>query len=268
MCKGAEYFVIKFKKVLPSDPTIEKALVIVGCPGIGLVGKNAVTEIYTELHAEKWVEIYFDDFPSQAIIESNGMMTIPSAQIYYKALPKKEGVDFDLLILTSDFQPMNSAGIYEFSDELCKFFRQNVKEVTMVVATGALVPDYIPEKAFVHVSGTHLNAIQSFVNLESGLCKLMDGGFISGANGIIPAWCGVQYDMPGISLLAETIPMLKTDPRASRAILLALNERFGLDIPTESVSAKVDQMEEMLSDMREKGEAEEKESGPRQSYIG
>src|SRR4030042_1021678 len=91
---------------------------------------------------------------------------------------------------------MNSAGIYEFADEICKFLRQAVKEVTMVVATGALVPDYVPEKAFVHVSGTHLNAVQSFVNLESGLCKLMDGGFISGANGIIPAWCGIHYNMP------------------------------------------------------------------------
>ncbi len=259
---------IKFKKLLPSDPTIEKALVIVGCPGIGLVGKNAISELYTGLQAEKWIEIYFDDFPSQAIIEKNGIMTIPSAQLYYKALPRKEGVDFDLLILTSDFQPTNSAGIYEFSDELCKFLQHAAKEVTMVVATGALVPDYVPEKAFVHVSGTHLNAVQSFVNLESGLCKLMDGGFISGANGIIPAWCGVHYNMPGISLLAETIPMLKTDPRASRAILLALNERFGLDIPMDSINAKVDQMEEMLSEMREKGEGEDKEGGPRQSYIG
>jgi len=259
---------IKFKKVLPSDPAIEKALVVVGCPGIGLVGKNAVTEICSELHADKWVEIYFDDFPSQAIIEKNGMMTIPSAQLYYKALPRKEGVDFDLLILTSDFQPMNSTGIYEFADEICKFLQQAVKEVMMVVATGALVPDCVPEKAFVHVSGTHLNAIQSFVNLESGLCKLMDGGFISGANGIIPAWCGIHYNMPSISLLAETIPMLKTDPRASRAIILALNERFGLEIPTDSINVKVEQMEEMLSSLRENETGEEKESGPSQSYIG
>jgi proteasome assembly chaperone (PAC2) family protein len=259
---------IKFKKVLPSDPAIEKALVVVGCPGIGLVGKNAVTEMCSELHADKWVEIYFDDFPSQAIIEKNGMMTIPSAQFYYKALPRKEGVDFDLLILTSDFQPINSTGIYEFADEICKFLKQNVKEVMMVVATGALVPDSIPEKAFVHVSGTHLNAIQSFVNLESGICKLMDGGFISGANGIIPAWCGIHYNMPSISLLAETIPMLKTDPRASRAIILAINERFGLEVPMDSVNVKVDQMEEMLSSLRENETGDEKESGPSQSYIG
>ena len=256
---------IKFRRLIQPDPVIEKAIVIVGMPGIGLVGKNAVAEIYTELHAEKWVEIYYDDFPSQALIESDGRMTIPSAQIYYKALYGTGAIDFDLLILTADFQPLNSAGIYEFTEEFCQFLSQTVKEVMMVVATGALVPENVPETPYVHVSGTHDDAIKSFLNLESGICKLMDGGFISGANGIIPAWCGIHYNMPGISLLAETIPMLKTDPRASRAIILALNERFGLEIPIESITIKVDQIEEMMEDMKS---GPDKDTEPRQSYIG
>ena len=87
----------------------------------------------------------------------------------------------------------------------------------------------------------------------------MDGGFISGANGIIPAWCGILYGMPGISLLAETIPMLKTDP-GYRAIILALNEQFGFGIPTESINIKVDQMAEVVEEMKEKGSGEQKMS--------
>ena len=114
-------------------------------PGIGLVGKNAVAEINTELDAKKWVEIYYDDFPSQALIEPNGQMTIPSAQIYYKAMSGTNGFDFDLLILTADFQSLNSTGIYEFTDEFCKFLKEAVSKVLMVVATGALVPENVPE---------------------------------------------------------------------------------------------------------------------------
>ncbi len=246
---------------------IRSPVVLVGMPGIGLVGKNAVEEIVKQLALEKVLEFYFHDFPSQALVGEDGMLRIPSGQIHYRHFD----TGHDLFVLTGDAQPMNSQGIYELTEDLAKLFMEWCNDYHCFISTGALVPDYVPETVSVHVSGTHLDLVRQFIDLPSGTCQQMTGGFITGANGIIPAWMGVHYDIPSVCLLAETIPIVEIDPRASRKIVQVLAELFP-DIFEEfsyaSLDEQVAEIEEKLKDIQMKPDGKNGGDSSSVSYFG
>ena len=225
---------------------INNPIMLIGWPGIALVGKVAIDAIKNSLNAELFRKIEFDDFPPKAIID-NGSMKMPKAEIYYKP-----GDDNDLFLFTADFQPQTSQGIYEFSENLCELMKELTNDsMQMYISTGALVPEAMPEIVKVHVSGTHSEIVDSFLKLEN--TQLMEGGIIAGANGILPLYAGVKGYAPGVCLLAETIPvpMLQTDPKASRALVQVLKDYLSLsEVSLEDLDKKVVELEKMISKIK------------------
>jgi proteasome assembly chaperone (PAC2) family protein len=227
-------------------------VVLVGWPGIALVAKLAITSIKDSIKAEEFLDITCYDFPPKSNVE-NGMLEIPSAKIYYK--PKYEKTFNDFFILTANYQPQTSYGVFEFSQRICEEMDKLTKgKIKMYLSTGAMVSDKVREIPTVYVCGTDSNIVDSFLKYDN--TKLMETGVIAGANGILPAWAGHNNFAPGICLLAETLPlpMMTIDPRSSKALVTLLKDYFKIDMNFDELNKKIEEMEDVVDKYKKQAE--------------
>ncbi|MDO8056005.1 MAG: PAC2 family protein, partial [Candidatus Hermodarchaeota archaeon] len=96
-------------------------IALVGMPGIASVGKLAIEVLIRSLEAEPLVQLLSDDFPPHVMINEDGMMKIPECQIF---LHRSKELKHDILMVSGDFQPSTSQGIYEFSDRIAETFKK------------------------------------------------------------------------------------------------------------------------------------------------
>ncbi len=229
---------------------INAPIVLVGWPGIALVGQLAINSIKDSIKADLFLNIESFDFPPKSSVE-NGVLELPSAQLYYKSRDTN-----DLFILTANFQPQTSKGVFEFSRQFCNKMDEILgrDKIKMYISAGALVTDEINELPFVHVCGTDKDLVETFLKLEN--TKTMDGGIIAGANGILPAWAGSKGHAPGICLLSETmpLPMMNLDPRASKALVTILMDYFKIEMTFDELDKKIEEMETMFTSFRKQAD--------------
>ncbi|MDO8124516.1 MAG: PAC2 family protein [Candidatus Hermodarchaeota archaeon] len=241
-------------------------IALVGMPGIASVGKLAIEVLIRSLEAEPLIQLLSDDFPPHVMINEDGMMKIPECQIF---LHRSKELKHDILMVSGDFQPSTSQGIYEFSDRIAETFKK--LGVTKVVATGAYVPGEYPEAPKVFVSSTGSEFQEFFTELD--YVVPMSDGVINGANGVIPAWAHLKYGIDGVCLLAETVPLLRLDPRASKLIVEVLNNRFNIQADVSELEQKIEEMKGIFEQVRDhllqqRGQQEPRDESESASYIG
>lgn len=241
-------------------------IALVGMPGIASVGKLAIEVLIRSLNAEPIIQITSDDFPPHVMIDDQGMMKIPECQIY---LHKDSKLKHDILLVSGDFQPSTSQGIYEFSDKIAETLKK--LKVTKVAATGAYVPGEYPETPKVFVSSTGPKFQAFFTELD--YVEPMADGVINGANGVIPAWANLKYGIEGVCLLAETVPLLRLDPRASKLIVQVLNDRFNIKADVSELEQKIEEMKGIFAQVKyhllqQRERQEPRDESESASYIG
>jgi proteasome assembly chaperone (PAC2) family protein len=238
------------KKFEINAEELHDPVVLVGWPGIALVAKLAITSIKDSIKAEEFLDITCFDFPPKSNVE-NGKLEIPSAKIYYK--PKYEKTMNDFFILTANYQPQTSYGVFEFSQRICEEMDKITKgKIKMYLSTGAMVSDKVRDIPTVYVCGTDSNIIDSFLEYDN--TKLMETGVIAGANGILPAWAGHNNFAPGICLLAETLPlpMMTIDPRSSKALVTLLKDYFKIDMNFDELNRKLKKWKMLSTNIKNK----------------
>ncbi|MHA1270433.1 MAG: PAC2 family protein [Candidatus Helarchaeota archaeon] len=238
-------------------------IVIIGMPGICYVGKYAVLNYIKGLNAIEYRHIYYHDFPPHALVNEKGEMTIPKVSLYYWSNENSN----DLILITADYQPNSSVGIYELSDYLCKYCKElNAK---WILALGAFVPeDPVVDDRKIYVSGSDKELVDYFLKANVGKPIILSGGVITGANGIIPAWCYIQYDIPGACLLADTLPYPQIDPNASKELVLLLNNRLNLDVNLDFLEQRIRQVEFVNSNLKNILGKKKGTRRPETGYIG
>lgn len=245
------YINIKRKFELEKS-SIKNPIVLIGWPGIALVAKLAITSIQESLNAKEFLNIQCFDFPPKSVVEK-GSLEIPSAKLYYKPTDKEEGNDF--FILTASYQPQNPEGVFEFSRTFCEEMHKLTDgKIQMYVSTGAMISDVVHDSPLVYVCGTDQSLVQSFLKMKN--TKLYEAGYISGANGILPAWAGANNFAPGICLLAETLPlpMMTLDPRSSKALVTLLKEYFSIDMDFSKLNEKIKEMETIFESFKKQAD--------------
>lgn len=252
---------IKLKEIT-EVPDLKSPIVLVGMPGIALVGKLAVLSTINSLDCQLYGEIYYHDFPPHVII-NQAQINMPKISIYVKKLDDSE---HDVVILTGDYQPTTSLGIYTLSDYICKLCKSF--DAFLIVSMGAFVPESMGDKRKVYVSSTQQDWINFFLESSTQTTVILKEGYISGANGIIPAWSNIHYDVPGVCILADTMPLLRIDPAASKELVRVLNALFKLNIKEDLLDQRIEELElktsEFLDIMQKRREDQQKP----QSYIG
>jgi proteasome assembly chaperone (PAC2) family protein len=189
---------------------------------------------------------------------------MPKIQIYTKKLP--ETYEHDIIVMTGDYQPTTSLGIYSLSDFICNLAKKF--ETHLVVSMGAFVPESMGPKRNVYVSSTQKTWIDFFLDSTTKTTVVLKGGYISGANGIIPAWSAIHYDIPGVCILADAMPLLQIDPAASKELIRVLNALFRLKIDEEILDQRIEEIESMTSEFREIMQKRQDDQKKPQPYIG
>ncbi|MHA2034979.1 MAG: PAC2 family protein [Promethearchaeota archaeon] len=231
---------------------IKNPIVLIGWPGIALVAKLAVTSTIESIDAKELLNIQYFDLSPKAIVEK-GTLEIPTAKLYYKATEKEEGND--LFILTASSQPQTPEGVFGFSKIFCEEMKKIAGDkIKMYVSTGAMISDRVHDNPLVYICGTDPDLVQSFLKFEN--TKLYDSGYISGANGIIPAYAGSNNFAPGVCLLAETIPlpMMTIDPRSSKSLVSLLKDYFSIDMDFNKLNEKIKEMEHVFESFKKQAD--------------
>ena len=253
---------IKLKEISES-PELREPLVLIGMPGIALVGKLAVLSVIQSLKCDLYAEIYYHDFPPHIII-NQAKINMPKIGIYMKKLPKT--ADRDIIVITGDYQPTTSLGIYSLSDFICKICKKF--NTHLIVSTGAFVPEAVGDKRNVYVSSTQKEWIDFFLGSPTETTVILKNGYISGANGIIPAWSAIHYDIPGVCILADALPLLQIDPAASKELVRVLNALFNLEVDESFLDKRIEEIEMLTTDFLEKIQKEKEDREKPQPYIG
>ena len=133
---------------------------------------------------------------------------------------------------------------------------------------GAFVPESMGEKRKVYVSSTQQEWIDFFLESSTQTTVILKGGYISGANGIIPAWSSIHYDIPGVCILADTMPLLQIDPAASKELARVLNALFKLDIDEDLLDKRIEEIETMTTQFLDIMQKRKEDQEKPQPYIG
>ncbi len=228
-------FNLKTIQQIPSD--IDKSIVLIGMPGIASVGKLCISSLINALSATKVAEVFCSDFPPHVLVEPDGLLYVPRTTIYHSRL--EDGGTKDLFLITGDYQPTTSIGVYEFADYLAKKCAEEFK-AELVIATAAFVRDNLTEIPHVFISSTSQETLDSFI--EADKAELFKNGTVTGANGIIPAMAAALYDVTGVCCLGETAPVLQSDPRAARAIIEVLNQTLHISNDVTNLTPFLDEL--------------------------
>ncbi|MHA1626457.1 MAG: PAC2 family protein [Candidatus Asgardarchaeia archaeon] len=243
---------------------LREPIAILGLPGIGLVGKVCVDTIIEAIKPEKVAELYSPDFPPRVLVDGDGFPRSLKTEIF---LWKNEKAKKDIFLITADAQPQTVDGQFKFAREILDYLAS--LGVKLVVACAANDIGREVKEPKVHVVSTNREVLKEF--LKSKIAVTFRHGGISGGNGMIPVLAHELYGIDGVCLLAETSRLTERfftiDPKASKAIVNVLNEALGLNVPTDKLDEKIEEIEETIKKFRERAGEKRKEGGEERPYI-
>jgi proteasome assembly chaperone (PAC2) family protein len=259
----------RFKDV--DDKLLKDPVAVVGLPGIASVGKIAVETLSKVLNAEHVMDFFSSDFPPRIAVH-DGIAHFPKSSIHlYRAASDEPN---DVLILSADFQPASSQGVFEYADFVIREFEAlGVKEVYALAAYEQGYQDFFslyPEDPRVFISASSQKLLERIIAIQ-GTVATKDG-IVSGANGFIPAWASSMYNMESACLLGETLGMIKLDYRAAQTVLEKIGGLLGLkarfDVIDDDVIRVVEFLEWAKKEIKQRGVSAERDESPRDRYIG
>lgn len=202
-------------------PAVRTPVFIEGLPGIGHVGKLAAQHVVDSGKATLWCTIHSPDFPPQVNVGDDGVAHLLKCELW--TIPA-QGKAPALVVLTGDAQPQSGPGQWALAEAvLDRLAPLGCKEAYTLggYGTGTRV-----EKPEVLCAATDLKAAARLQKL--GLRTPDEdspGGGIIGASGIFLG-LAAQRGWTGACLMGETNGYL-VDPKASRAVLVALGKAVG-----------------------------------------
>jgi len=236
-------------------PKLTKPILIEGLPGIGNVGKIVMDLLIDDLKAEKILDLFSHDLPAAVYILEDNLVSLPKIEVYHKKIGKQ-----DYLFMTGDTQPNRENASYA----LCEFIIDLMLKWKgqLLITTGGIGLDHVPEKAKVFCSGTSKKNVNAFAK-GTKVNKSIYGtvGPIIGVTGLLLGMAR-RKKLPGVTLLAETFGHpLYLGLRGAREIMSLLNNKYKLKVDFKDIDKELKFMDDQL-----KGVEEPKNKKFRQAY--
>jgi len=202
-------------------PKLKHSTLVAGLPGIANIGKFALDYLIRKLEAEHFAELYSEHLPEWAIREEGAVKALKVD--FYHARPS--GSPHDLVLATSDAQPMAPLGQYGLSGEVLDLAVEHGAERVVTMAAYILSP----RETRPSVVGVGVDA-EAVELLRSHGIEVLGDGMIVGMNGLLLGMAGAR-GLGGFGLLGVTAGGF-LDPDATRVVLRTLAEllRFELDL--------------------------------------
>ncbi|RLJ06221.1 MAG: proteasome assembly chaperone family protein [Candidatus Aenigmatarchaeota archaeon] len=226
------------------EPELKNPILIEGLPGVGNVGRIAVSYLAEKLEAKKFAEIYSDSFfPLAVVSPKNEILPLCIDLYYYKG--KK-----DLIFIIGNSQPSDYKGYYALCEKILEV--GNKFKVKEIITTGGFGIGVEKQKPRVLGALTDLSDLKKLKKVGVYFEKENPIGSIFGVSGLLLAMAKIKK-IKGYSLLGETIgfPIL-TDPKAAEEVLKVLMKLTDVDIDLRDMDKSVKQLECFLKNLEEK----------------
>jgi Uncharacterized protein (ATP-grasp superfamily) len=229
-----------YKKIDVVNPVM-----IAAWPGMGNVALGTVDYIRRKLKAVRFAEIKTDPLAALDAVEVKGGLSklpkTPLSTFYYTKDP-------DIILFEGEVQPAGRSGIELLNKVLGLAMDHKVSRIF----TGAAFPLPISYKDTSEIYGA-ANKESLRDQLKISGMRLMDGGHISGLNGLMLGFAA-KKGIDAICLLA-TMPhyaISLPNPKASSAIIETLNKMLNISIDVRELIGYIKDMEERMAIIEEK----------------
>ena len=203
---------------------LKNASLIVGLPGIGLIGRIAVRYMIDKFKAKKVANVYSEYFPAQALMSKNGSLRLLKQSIYFYKGRNSKGKQVKLIFLTGDVQPLLPEGQFELSKKIVDlFYSLKVKEI---ITIGGYSTGVFKENKRIFGAANNTKFIKELKKFDVifGEAK----GSIVGMAGVIPAYARTKR-IKSVCLMGETHGAF-VDAASSKKVVHVLSKYFGLKI--------------------------------------
>lgn len=230
---------------LKEAPELKNPLLVVGLPGVGLVGKLVAEHLVDELKAEKIMEIYSPHFPPQVLVNKDCTVRPVSNTIYQGKVNEK-----DILLLVGDHQSTTPQGHYE----LCSLYLDIAEdfEVPRIYTLGGYPTGKLTSEETVLGVANSTELIEELKRYGVEFRESEPSGGIVGASGLLVAFSRLR-GIDAACLMGMT-PGYLMDPKSAQSLLKVLCKIFGIEVNTDSLKKKAEEMESILEKLKEKEE--------------
>ena len=220
-------------------------VMIAAWPGMGNVALGTVDYIRRKLKAVRFAEIKTDPLAALDAVEvRSGLSKFPKTPLntfYYTKDP-------DMILFEGEVQPAGRSGIELLNKVLGVAADQKVSRIF----TGAAFPMPISYKDVSEIyAAANKESLRVYLK-DSGI-RLMEGGHISGLNGLMLGFAA-KKGIDAICLLA-TMPhyaISLPNPKSSSAIIEALNRMLNISIDVRELNGYIKDMEERMAIIEDK----------------
>ena len=220
-------------------------VMIAAWPGMGNVALGTVDYIRRKLKAVRFAEIKTDPLAALDAVEvRSGLSKFPKTPLntfYYTKSP-------DMILFEGEVQPAGRSGIELLNKVLGVAADQKVSRIF----TGAAFPMPISYKDVSEIyAAANKESLRVYLK-DSGI-RLMEGGHISGLNGLMLGFAA-KKGIDAICLLA-TMPhyaISLPNPKSSSAIIEALNRMLSISIDVRELNGYIKDMEERMAIIEDK----------------
>ena len=220
-------------------------VMIAAWPGMGNVALGTVDYIRRKLKAVRFAEIKTDPLAALDAVEvRSGLSKFPKTPLntfYYTKDP-------DMILFEGEVQPAGRSGIELLNKVLGVAADQKVSRIF----TGAAFPMPISYKDVSEIyAAANKESLRVYLK-DSGI-RLMEGGHISGLNGLMLGFAA-KKGIDAICLLA-TMPhyaISLPNPKSSSAIIEALNRMLSISIDVRELNGYIKDMEERMAIIEDK----------------
>jgi uncharacterized protein (TIGR00162 family) len=226
---------------------LKDAVLLVGLPGIGLVGKISVDYLLKQFKTEKVAEVLSDSFPPSVHTKDSKIFLIKDDIFHFNF----KGRDFIFLSgpvqPTLDFKVGSSHEHYEFAETLVGFFK-SIGVSEMVTLAGINVGENrLNKKPEVIVAGTDDEVLDSWKKV--GAKEDKKEGLISGAAGLFVG-IGKLHGIKGACLMGETNPQLVFgDHSSAKQVIEVLSKKFGFKVKMSTIEKDSKQIEKAFKEL-------------------
>ncbi|AKB27279.1 PAC2 family protein [Methanosarcina siciliae T4/M] len=248
---------------LKENLELRNPILVVGLPGVGLVGKLVAEHLVDELGAEKIIEVYSPHFPPQVLVNKDCTVRPVSNTIYHG-----KANETDVLFLVGDHQSTTSQGHYE----LCSIYLDIAEELNVprIYTLGGYPTGKLTYEETVLGVANSTELIEEIKQYGVEFRESEPSGGIVGASGLLVAFSGMR-DINAACLMGMT-PGYLMDPKSAQSLLKVICRIFGIEVNTDSLKKKAEEMESILEKLKEKEEQqnlpEVKPSEEDLRYIG
>jgi len=242
-----------------SEPELDDPVFVEGLPGVGHVGKLVAEHVVEEAESELVARVYSEHFPPQVTVADDSVAELANAELH-----AVDTAGRDLLVLTGNHQAQDNVGHYRVTEavlDVAEEFGAGELYALGGVPTGELVEDHDVIGA---VSDEELKERLGDAGVE--FRSEEPAGGIVGSSGLLLG-LGGRRGFDAACLMGETSGYL-VDPKAAKAVLAVLEGMLGFDLDEEALDDRADEMEEVVSRLRDMEEGASPGGDEDLRYIG